>query len=536
MPAARSHLGRVPLAVLLIALAAALLHLAPLWRAQATVEPGWEFTGNLATSPDALQYRVWQRRSEFTGPLTDNRFTTEPHEPYLPVGFYWFVGMLARGLGVAPEFVYEWLGAPLAALLVVLIYVCVQHHLASPTARWWVCLATLAGGGLGAHLKLVAERKLLGESGTQWLQARLEAAPVWEQYRSHYVCKVLFDTHFLVAWVFTLLALLAFRAALAKPTALRLCGLAVSSSAVTLLHPYEGPLLLLIYAATWALVRWRGVAAPGLHAALLAGSGATALAIATLFVVQQRSGLPLPEWRPVPVSWINVLLAYPLTALVALFGLRALWRRATLDELFLLGWAGGCLAMTLSSAIYPYAARGPTTAQIPLFLLTGLMYFAARTSVPWKHALLALVLLGVSAPRDVLFRMRAATFDRKRPAIFRSDEQRAVVAALVAAADANSVLLAQPREYRWLAPEFPGISYHAHFFLTVAFERKQEQVDAFYASTDLAEQARQLDAWGIDFLHAPGGSQPERFARLPGWRELARAAGGVLFEREARGG
>ena len=536
MPAARSQLGRVPLAVLLIALAAALLHLAPLWRAQATVEPGWEFTGNLATSPDAMQYRVWQRRSEFTGPLTDNRFTTEPHEPYLPVGLYWFVGVLARGLGVAPEFVYEWLGAPLAALLVVLIYLCVQQHLASPTARWWVFLATLAGGGLGAHLKLVAERKLLGESGTQWLEARLEAAPVWEQYRSHYVCKVLFDTHFLVAWVCTVAALLALRAALASPSPVRLAVLALTSSVATLLHPYEGPLLLLIHAVTFGLVRWRGVAAPGLRASVLIGSGATALTIAALFALQQRSGLPLPEWRPVPVSWFNVLLAYPLAALVAVFGLRELWRRATLDELFLLGWAGGCLAMTLSSAIYPYAARGPTTAQIPLFLLTGLMYFAARTSVAWKHALLALVLLGVSAPRDVLFRMHAATFDRKRPSMFRSDEQRGVVDALVAASDANSVLLAQPREYRWLAPEFPGISYHAHFFLTVEFERKQAEVEAFYASADLDSQARQLDAWGVDFLHAPRNSQPERFARLPGWRELARADGGVLFEREARGG
>lgn len=536
MPAARPHLGRVPLAVLLVAFAAALLHLAPLWRAQATVEPGWEFTGNLATSPDAMQYRVWQRRSEFTGPLTDNRFTTEPHQPYLPVGLYWFVGALARGLGVAPEFVYEWLGAPLAAALVLLVFLCARRFLAATTAQWWVFFATLCGGGLGAHQILAAEHKLFGAQLTEWLSARLTSAPVWDQYRSHYVCKVLFDTHFLVAWVFTVAAVLAFRAALAKPSALRLGALALSSTAVTLLHPYEGPLLLLIHAVTWALVRWRGVAAPGMRPALLAGSGATALMLAAIFALQQRAGLPLPEWRPVPVSWINVLLAYPLVALVAPFGLRALWRRATLDELFLLGWAGGCLAMTLSSAIYPYAARGPTTAQIPLFLLTGAMYFAARSSVPWKHALLALVLLGVSAPRDVLFRMRAATFDRKRPAMFRSDEQRAVVAALVAAADANAVLLAQAREYRWLAPEFPGLSYHAHFFLTVEFERKRAEVDAFYASGDLDEQARLLDAWGIDFLHAPRSAAPERFARLPGWRELARADGGVLFQREVRGG
>jgi len=523
--------------VLLLALAAALAHLAPLWRAQASVEPPWEFTGNLATSPDYMQYRVWERRTEFTGPITDSRFTTEAHQPYLPVAFYWFVGALGRALGVAPEWVYEWLGAPLAALLVVLLYLCAQHFLATPTARWWVFLATLGGGGLGAYLKLAAEQKLLGASGTEWLLKRLEEAPVWEQYRSHYVCKVLFDTHFLVAWVFTIAALLAFRAALARPTALRLIALALTSTVVTLLHPYEGPLLLLIYALTFVLVRWRAVSLPGLNAALFVGGGATSLAVVALFALQRQSGLPIPAWRPPDVSWISVLLAYPLVALIAPTRLRAYWRSAGIDELFLLGWAGGCLAMTLSSPWYPYADRGPTTAQIPLFLIAGEMYFATRSRVPWGHALLAFALLGATAPRDALFRARAVTFGRNQgPALFQSREQRAAVAALAARANERSVLLAQPLDYRWLAPEFPGRSYHAHFFLTVDFERKFAEVEAFYASEDLAAQARQLDAWGIDFLHAPRSARPERFAQLPGWRELVRAEGGIVFEREGRGG
>ncbi len=536
MFADRPLFARPPAAVWLVALLAALVHLAPLWRAQATVEPGWEFTGNLATSPDYMQYRVWERRTEITGPIADNRFTTEWHSPYLPVLLYWSVGALARAADLRPEFVYEGLGAPLAAALVLLIYLCARRFLSSRVAVASVFLATLCGGGLGAYLKLAEEQRWFGERASAWLNARLESAPVWESYRSHYVCKVLFDTHFLVAWVFTIGALLAFHAALTRPSAARQTIAALASVLATLLHPYEGPLLLLIHGLTLVLLRGKGQLDRGRLVACVSAAGATVVTVLALFAIQQGSGLPMPAWRPPDVSWINVLLAYPLVFALLAIGLRAYWRNAGLDELFLLGWGGGCLAMTLSSALYPYADRGPTTAQVPLFLVAGAIYFARRSSLSWSHALLALVLLGVTAPRDLLHRWRVSAFDRKRPAVFLSEEHRAVLDALAARADENSVLLAQPREYRWLSPEFPGISYHAHFFLTVDFERKSAEVERFYAGQDAAEQAQLLERWGVDFLHVPRAEQPERFAALAGWRELARAEGGVLFERERRDG
>lgn len=530
----RSLLVRVPLAVWLIAFAAALAHLAPLWRAQLTVPEGWEFTGNLATSPDYMQYRVWERRTEFTGPIADNRFTTEAHEPYLPVVLYWFVGAAARAVGQPPEFVYEWLGAPLAFALVLLLYWCAQRFLATSVARWWVFLSTLLGGGLGAYLKLAEERRVFGERWTQGLNDWLANAPVWESYRSHYVCKVLFDTHFLVAWVFTILALLAFHAAAQRPSVARLVAASVASVFVTVLHPYEGPLLLLIYSFAFALAHLRRVADRGLRVATATVVAATTASVLVLLALQARSGLPLPAWRPPDVAWVNVLLAYPLVALLAVLGLRAYWARAGRDEVFLLGWAGGCLLMTLSSPLYPYADRGPTTAQAPLFLVAGGIYFARRPSVPWSHAVLALLAMGASAPRDALHRWYVSHFDRKRPAVFASAEHRELLDRLRTLASERSVLLAQPREYRWLAPEFPGISYHAHFFLTVDFERKYAEVESFFASRDAQEHARFLDERGIDFLHVPRDAQPERFESLPGWRTLAAADGGILLGREAR--
>jgi hypothetical protein len=518
--------------VWLIALAAALLHLAPLWRAEATVAHDYEFTGCLAGSPDVMQYRVWERRTEHTGPLADNRFTTEPHRAYLPVVLYWAVGAIARTIDQPPEFVYEWLGAPLAFVLTLLLFLCARRFLGATRASWCVFLATLLGGGLGGHLKLLAERRVLSPDLTARLLGWLDAHPVWESYRSHYAIKVLFDTHFLVAWVFTILALLAFHAAARRASARRMALAATLCGAITVLHPYEGPLLLLIQAATLGLAHLRGVATRDVRRATLACAAATSSVIAVFGWLHLRSGLPLPGWRPPDVAAVSLLLAYPLVAGLALFGLVAYWRRASLDEVFLLGWAAGCLAMTLSSPLYPYADRGPTTAQVPLFLVAGGIYFATRTRAPWPHALLAALVLGATPARELHYRWRLARFDEHRPAMFLSAEQRALVDTLRAASDERSVLLARPVDYRWLAPEFPGLSYDAHFFLTVDFERKRVEVDEFFASEDPVARARFLDERAIDFVYASRDANPARFEHLAGWRALANAHGGVLYARE----
>lgn len=529
----RSFTARPPLAAWLVALAAALLHLAPLWRAQAATPPGWEFTGCLATSPDVMQYRVWERCTEFSGPISDNRFTTEPHRPYLPVFFYWGVGALARMTGAGPEFVYEWLGAPLAAALAMLLFLCARHFLPHARAAWCVFLATLLGGGFGAHLRIAGERRSIGGALSDLILSVTDRSPVWEQYRSHYVIKVLFDTHFLFTWVVTILALLAFYAAARRASAARCAAAAISSALTTLFHPYEGPLLLLACAGVWALARAKDARTRALDLATLSTLGATAATLAALKWMQMRSGLPVPDWRPPDVLFANVVLAYPLVAWLAVVGLGDYWRRAQLGELFLLGWAGACLAMTLSSPYYPYADRGPTTAQAPLFLIAGGIYFAACTRLSWAHACIALFVLGATPARELLHRARASGFSPSRPAVFLSSERRAVVDALASTANRESLLLAPPEDYRWLAPEHPGRCYDAHFFLTVDFERKRAEVDAFYELRESAESARFLDERGVDFLYAPRSSDPEYFAQLPGWRELATAHGGVLFTREA---
>src|SRR5688572_14725236 len=97
--------GGIPPRVWIVALIAALLHMAPFWHAQVSTRDGWTFTGNTTVSPDYMQYRVWERQAQREGPVVTNRFTTEPNAKHLPVFFYWGVGTLSRWLGVRPEFV-----------------------------------------------------------------------------------------------------------------------------------------------------------------------------------------------------------------------------------------------------------------------------------------------------------------------------------------------------------------------------------------------------------------------------------------------
>src|SRR5688500_14671141 len=149
----RAFLARLPIALWVVAAFAAVVHIAPFWRAEASARDGWTFTGNLTVSPDYMQYRVWARQSQREGPLVTNRFTTEPNRAHLPVFFYWAVGKVAGWVGSKPERVYAYAGSLFAAALAVLVFATVRHFLPMPRHAWWVFLAIFFGGGLGAHLK-----------------------------------------------------------------------------------------------------------------------------------------------------------------------------------------------------------------------------------------------------------------------------------------------------------------------------------------------------------------------------------------------
>jgi hypothetical protein len=211
-------LARIPAPVWGIACLAALLHIAPVWRAQLQAPPGWRFSGNLHDSPDFIQYRAWMRQP--AGLFLVNTFTTEPNRPHIPALFYSLLGEVARRVGAPPELVVEYAGCLCILALTVLLFATVRHFLRSAYQTWWVYLVILLGGGLGAHF-LFLEALLKPVGGPARLFANPDAPAGWifeEDRRGSYLIGTCFDTHFAVIWLMPPAAVVSFSWARRAPS------------------------------------------------------------------------------------------------------------------------------------------------------------------------------------------------------------------------------------------------------------------------------------------------------------------------------
>jgi hypothetical protein len=529
-PAGRA--GFAPRGVWIVALLAGLLHIAPFWQAQLSTPDGWRFAENLTVSPDYLQYRVWTRQVLSEGPVVENRFTTEPHAAYLPVFFYWVVGHTARLLAVPPERVYAYAGIPLAIALTLLVWTFVRHFVGERVHGWWIFLAIMFGGGLGAHLKLLAELPPFRGRGitSRLLLEPLELNPPFEDYRSHYVVKTLLDSHFLLIWIGALLAVGALWLAIRRRSTPFAIVTGALFAANTFLHVYEAVTLMAI-AMGVALCCWaeRDARRAIVTTLLWAGAGA-ALAVGVIARWVAIAGLPAPPWRAVPILFLILLIAYPVAWGLIAWGGREFWRRAQLPERFLVGWALGCTVLTLSAPLYPYPDRGTMTMQVPLMLIAGLVWFAHRPRLTRRAFVVALLLMGATplwlAARTVYY----ARFRDDAPFAFLSPDHQAHLAALEGRAAPGDVLVAEGRDLLWLGPTFPGRLYNGHFFLTVDFERKDGEVMQLLEGTGEPDWEL-LRRTGATWLFVRADRSPERFAsRLV---PVARNGAGWLFTTNA---
>ncbi|HEX7123867.1 MAG TPA: hypothetical protein VF178_15930 [Gemmatimonadaceae bacterium] len=527
-----SREGRVRALVLVASLCAALFPIAPHWRAAATTPPGWEYTYNLTVSPDYMQYRVWARQAASNGPLIENRFTTEANRPHLFVPFYWFVGSMARWLGTTPERVYVYLGVPLAFGLAMLLWVTVRRFVSDPVQAWWVYLATLIGGGIGGHLKIANELPILREHYVfqRVVGEPLTLNPVFEDYRSHYVVKTLLDTHFLLIWIVALAGVVLYIEAVRRPTVWRGLAAAALFAASTALHVYEGVTLLAIAVAILACV-WNAI--PNRRASVgVLGlvTIATVVPLGVLSLLFERSGLPMPPWRALPILPLTLLLAYPVAWWALAWGGRDLWRRGRFDDRALLGWALGCTVVTLSAPFYPYPDRGTMTMQVPLMILAGLIYFARWPRLTMRAALVAILVMGATPLWLVARTWRNSGFRSSATFAFLSPDHQQIVSALTRAAAADAVLAADGMDLLWLAPEFPGRLYAGHFFLTVDYEEKAARWQAFLNDSLPDRRLAFLRESGTRYFFVAAEQAPASFASLPGVTVLARGEPGWLFE------
>jgi hypothetical protein len=527
---------RPPARVVVVALLAGLFHIAPFVRAELATPPGWSFAENMTVSPDYMQYRVWERQAAASGPLVENRFTTEPNRPHLFVAFYWAIGKMAATFNVSPERVYAYLGIPLAVVLALMLYATVKHFIPSEHAAWWTFLAILFGGGLGAHLKIANEVPFLREFGpfNRVVTQSLETAVVFEDYRSHYVVKTLIDSHFLVIWIASLAAVLAFYAAIRRGTVAWYATAAALFAASTFLHVYEGVTLLAIAVGIviccWPLREYR----PALVRALAWSTVSIAVSYAVLVSWLARSGIEIPSWRAVNVLASILVIAYPVAFGLIAWGFRDYWRAAGLQERVLVGWAAACTVVTLSGPFYPYPDRGTMTMQVPLMIIAGAIYFARRQRLTWKALVVGVAFMGATPVWLAARTWKFTSFREDAPWMFLSAAHRDVLQFLESRATSGDVLLADSPDVLWIAPTFPGRHYVGHFFLTVDYERKLAEIQRLLESA-APDDAAFLPGAGIRWVFVDRSRRPERFTSIPGFTPALRTTVGWLYEFRSPG-
>jgi hypothetical protein len=475
---------------------------------------------------------VWIRQTQESGLLVADTFTSEPNEPHLLVVFYYVVGQLSRYTGAPPEFLYTYLGSGFAFALTILLFVTVRHFLRAPHQVWCVFLAILLGGGLGAHLKLLS---YLGQSSSVFVLQRLIVEPLRDQptfddFRFAYVFVTLFDTHTSLNWLATIASVLSLYFTLRGFSLVRVIVTAVTFAGMTLLHVYEGVTLLMITAAVGVLCWRKGLVVRPALITMVACTLSVGASLLLLWVLYHSSGLPVTPWRARTIPFSVVVLAYPLAWALIGWGLFSYWRRAGLNECFLLGWALGCTALTLSGPFYPYPDRGAMTLQLPLFIMAGSIYFARHSRVTLRAALVAALMLGAGPVFELVARQWVpVSFRTDAPYMFVSEAHHDVINRLREQAGPDDVLLATDADVLWLAPEFPGKLYLGHFFLTVDYERKRGEVARFFDSSP-ADQAAFLQTRRIRFVYAAADREPERLREVPGLSVQVTRPIGTLFE------
>jgi hypothetical protein len=524
------------LAVGAVALAATLLYALPIMVGRASTPEGWRFTWNYNASPDVMQYRVWQHEARKTGPLISNTLTSEPNPPHLLVLTYYLIGRIASAGGWSPDAVSVGVGALSAFALTVLLFVCIRTFTASSRQTWWVFFVVLLGGGLGGHIKLVSSAA--SAAGLPWIQGVINAALqhwlLWEEYRGHYVFNTLFDTHFLVVWLFTTGSVLALYHSIRSFSIPRLALASALCGLTTLVHVYEGVTLVAIATAIGIVCWHKQIAVRSAILSAAACTFAVVVAMIVLSLLYRQSGLPVPSWRALNILASIVLIAYPVAWLIIVPGLRAYWISAGLNEVFLIGWAAGCLFVLFSGPFYAYPDRGAITLQIPLYVTAGAIYFQRHARPRWQHIVVLVLLLGATPLWILKHRLEMARTIENAPYAFLTPDHQAILAVLNDRARAGDVMLERERDVLWLAPGYTGSTYCGHFFLTVDFERKRAETERFFAESDRAWQSQFLREHVIRFVFVPADRRPGRFVSVEGLRQIISNRVGDLFEVDRR--
>ena len=363
--------------------------------------------------------------------------------------------------------------------------------------------------------------------------------PVMESDRGHYVVTTLFDTHFLLVWWLTTLAILASYRVVQRPTWRRVLLLAALDIAVTLGHVHSGAILVAVSFMVLALCVAAKNDVRGAFAALCTSAVVVGIVSGALIFQFSSSGLPMSSWWGA-VYPHELFFAFPLAWILVATGLHRFLDGADLRARFVTGWIMGCTMLTMSALVQPQSERGTMTLQIALYIAATAIYFGRFKRFTWQFGgVAALILLGT--PAIVAYDQWASTtFSPDRPYIFETAEHRATIDVLAHQGRPNDLLLVEKSGEShhdadlWLAPEFPGRVYCCHFWLTVHHDERFRQVAEFFAGTATARE-RFLEKERIRWVFVAAPPVPAGFEGVPGLVPVLENGVGTLYRYEAAG-
>jgi hypothetical protein len=243
----------------------------------------------------------------------------------------------------------------------------------------------------------------------------------------------------------------------------------------------------------------------------------------------RSSGLPSGSFHDgLRVAPANLLIAFPVGWGLLAWGLGDYWKRAGLDECFLLGWVLGCLALTFSEPFYPFPNRGTLTLQVPLYVAAGAIYFSRHARVTWRAAVVAVVAMGATPVLQLARLWDGTRFDAQANHMFVTEAHEQIIHVLQERATEGDVLLADFPATQWLTPEYPGQLYCCHPYLTVDLDRKRAERAVFFESEPEA-QFRFLRENRIRFVFVDHNKSPLQADRIPGLQAIRASPAGELF-------
>jgi hypothetical protein len=528
---------KIPWYVYVVAILLAALPLFFFYRAYSLTPEGWQFTGNLSASPDMMQYRYWMRQVVNEGPIVENKFSVEENRPHLIVIYYYLIGKTAQVTKIAPEWIYAFFGSILVFITTLVIYFISSQFMKTRTQAAWVFGIILLGGGFGAHLRILSNKSFVIHNPILYkvIVEPVLNYPVFENFRGNYLFQAFFDSHYMTLWLLFSITLMVLFIALKNFSPIRLILVIFLSGFITLYHIYEGVTFIAILLSI-GLLLWIKQKLDR-HALILLSASLISVLIAFLviYILYSRSGAPLPNWRGENILFSILMISYPIAWILIVIGIGTYWMNADLEKIFLLGWAIGCTAILLSGPFYMYPARGSLTLQIPLYIIAGQIYFSRYRRVTPAALVIIVISLLVTPVWIIQNRWESSNFNASIPALFINADHREIIDTLKSKAVDDDILIADlskldwKRDLLWLAPEYPGRFFCAHFFLCVDYDQKMRAVSRFYQDPPSAKAAFMQEI-NPRFVFVGPEQDLIKFQETPGLLMVVSNKAGTLFE------